>query len=254
MRTTYESVDLFGLEVADVDLSTATEIVVELARDGIAHLIVTPNSDHFLRWQEDDHFRAVYSRATIRVIDGAPLAWIGSLRTNRTITRVPGVDVFLSVLEAAEHRGLPIAIIGGSPAVLEAAVNNAVGMHPELDIFLSVSPTHDELQDATYLNALAANLATRQQKVVALCLGSPKQEVVYEALRSMSGPGAYLGVGAAVDFLAGQVPRAPRWIQAAGAEWLFRLAIEPRRLWRRYLVTDIGILRYLLRAAMERAR
>lgn len=254
VSASYDSIDLFGLEVADIDLETATEVVCELACDGKSNLIVTPNSDHFLRWQEDDEFRNVYSRAAIRVIDGAPLAWIGSIKTNRSIVRVPGVDVFLSVLEEAAKRGLPVAIVGGRPDVLKLAVENAVSRYPGLDVFLAVSPTKEEVLDSAYLEGLGESLSTRSRKIVALCLGSPKQEAVYDAIRRSAGPGAYLGVGAAVDFLAGHIARAPKWMQAMGAEWVFRLASEPKRLWRRYLLTDLAISRYVFRALVERNR
>jgi N-acetylglucosaminyldiphosphoundecaprenol N-acetyl-beta-D-mannosaminyltransferase len=108
---------------------------------------------------------------------------------------------------------------------------------------------------SSWLEATARELQRYPAKIVALCLGSPKQERLFADLQATPTgiSGAYLCVGAAIDFAAGTVPRAPKLVQDLGLEWLHRLLQEPRRLWRRYLVEDVAVARYFVAAFARRA-
>jgi len=242
--------ELHGLRIDDVTLGEAADSVAKLAHNAEASLVVTPNSDHFLRWQRSEAFRALYDGAALVLADGFPLALMARFQGHTGATRVTGADLFVSAMDRAAKQDIPVAIVGGADCVAEAAATALSLSRPGLRFFLIESPTPAQLTDEEYLAGLAKRLAAEPDKIVALCLGSPKQERLYHQLAHFGElRGCFLGVGAAVDFAAGTVRRAPTRIQSLGLEWLFRLAQEPRRLWRRYLLDNTRILPYVARSA-----
>jgi N-acetylglucosaminyldiphosphoundecaprenol N-acetyl-beta-D-mannosaminyltransferase len=240
--------EIFGMSIDWVSMSVAADKVIELAQGPRSHLVVTPNTDHFLRWQDSALFQDIYSSASLVVPDGMPLVWLARLKGITRAQRVTGVDLLGASAALAAESHIPLAIIGGAPGVAQAAAANLCQTYADLKIISTISPTAEELADESFIADLANSLAEFSPKIVALCLGSPKQETFYARIRSVAGPGVFLAVGAAVDFYAGTISRAPKWIQRLGFEWLYRLALEPKRLWRRYLVEDRKIVLYLARA------
>jgi len=227
------------------------KVVIELtaaAQSSELVMVVTPNVDHFLRWQKDESFRYLYSKAKYSTIDGMPVLWIAKLLRISNCERITGVDLTQTLIDNAAEQNLALAVIGGAPKVLELAVRNIRNQHPQLDLFFTASPTILELANPIYIAALSEFLAERKKKVVLLCLGSPKQEQLYlDLIENAEQKGVFLCVGASVDFLAGVKKRAPKAIQVLGFEWLFRFAQEPKRLFKRYFLVNPRIFVYLLK-------
>lgn len=247
-----------GMAVTPCCLAAAATIVAGWAQGGQHRFVVTPNVDHYVRWRKDARFRNVYGRADLVVMDGAPLvALTRLLDPGCGAERVTGVDLFEELCRRAPG-AYAVSIVGGADGVAAEAARRLRRRISGIEIGLVTAPTPDQLHDPHYLDALCDQLSGVGPQVVALCLGSPKQEFFYQDLVERSGadvPGVFMGVGAAVDFIAGRVDRAPAWVRAAGVEWAYRLCKEPGRLWRRYLVDDVAFLGYaaqILRA--ERAR
>jgi N-acetylglucosaminyldiphosphoundecaprenol N-acetyl-beta-D-mannosaminyltransferase len=162
-----------------------------------------------------------------------PLVWLLRLLGVSEATRVYGPDLTRAVLEAAADAGIPVGFYGGSPAVLAELVRRVSGRYHGLKVAYAESPpfrpaTREEDERTT--RAIADSGA----RILFIGLNTPKQDRWMHAHRGRV-PAVMLGVGAAFDFLAGSKPQAPRWMQRSGLEWTFRLATEPRRLWRRYL-------------------
>ncbi|KZX21125.1 WecB/TagA/CpsF family glycosyltransferase [Rathayibacter tanaceti] len=217
--------------------------------------MVTPNTDHFVRWKQSGEFRRYYGRASLVVLDGTPLVWIARWYGHRTASRVTGIDLFTEVCRRAALEDLPVAIVGGRPGVADRAAAELMRRFPGLRVPISVAPEPADLADDQYLASLSSTLREADVRIVALCLGSPKQEEVRERLLTVGGTGAVcLGVGAAVDFLAGEVSRAPLFLQRLGLEWVHRLTREPGRLWRRYLVDAVHVLPSVVAALRHRVR
>ncbi len=243
---------LYGMPYTPLTLDTATERALSFARAGRPMLVTTPNTDHFLRWQKDLAFRRLYSRSSMSILDGMPLVWIARL-LGQPAARVTGIDLFSSLCAAAEIDHVPVAIVGGRNGAADRAAAALRSRFPEIEIAYTHEPTDQELTAPDYCHDLADRLKHHSAIIVALCLGSPKQEILFQDLAKHAPPGVYLGVGAAVDFWSGDVMRAPVFLQRVGLEWLFRLSREPLRLWRRYLVDDLPILGYLVAATITRA-
>ena len=156
------------------------------------------------------------------------VAALGTERSNR----VYGPDLTLSVCQAAAEAGIPVGLYGGTPEVLDALQKNYRGRFPQLQIAYAYSPPFRPLtreEDEAVVQAINASGA----RILFVGLGCPKQEQWVAGHRDRV-QAVMLAVGAAFDFHSGRVRQAPRWMQRSGLEWLFRLLMDPRRLWRRY--------------------
>ncbi len=243
------SVRVAGQDLAAMDPETAADHVVALARTGRSHLVVTVNVDQALHVHDDPAIAAIFASATLRFADGAPVVLLSRLLRRPLPARVTGADLMPSVCARAARAGLRIAIVGGRPGVGDEAVRRLSRACPGLESVAVLAPPlgfeRDVQQDAAVVDALV----DARPDIVFVCLGSPKQERWVAGRLDRLPPAVYLGVGAAVDFAAGSVRRAPVRLQRAGLEWAWRLAQE-RRLAHRYLVRGP---RFLVLAAKELA-
>jgi exopolysaccharide biosynthesis WecB/TagA/CpsF family protein len=249
-------VSLYGVPLDVVSPEeAATRVEVSANTATMPYLVVTPNSDHFLRLVDDPELLALYGSADLSVPDGMPL--VAMLRQSgfTSAQRVTGVDLFMETCRRLAASSGAIAIVGGVGGVADDAALRLQAMYRGLRVPVVLEPTPEELLSPEYIASLARQLRDAGVDTVALCLGSPKQELLYSALREAGAPSVpYLCVGAAVDFAAGSLRRAPRVLQDAGLEWAFRLVSEPKRLWRRYLLENTRVLPYMLKTAWHGRR
>jgi N-acetylglucosaminyldiphosphoundecaprenol N-acetyl-beta-D-mannosaminyltransferase len=239
-------IDRLGFE----DALQAIEALVERGRGGA---VLTPNVDHVVRAERDAALRAAYSGADLALADGMPLVWASRLLGAPLPGRVAGSDLVLPLADRAARRGWSVYLLGGAAGDAEraAAVLDARGVRiagidaPRID---------GGPQGARAAAAAAERVRAARPALVYVALGAPKQEIWIDRHRAVLAPAVAVGVGASLAFLAGSIPRAPRWMSRAGLEWAHRLAREPRRLWRRYLLEDPAFLAILLRSVRrERA-
>ena len=178
--------------------------------------------------------------------DGRPLAWLSSIRHDRpALHQVRGPQFFLDVCAGGVDRGLRHYLLGGTPEVLAQLEESLRIRFPGIRIVGSDSPPF-RIPSSSELAHRDARIARSGAQVVWVGLGTPKQDV--EAARlARSLPVVSVAVGAAFDYAAGTLQEAPLWLRAAGLEWAFRLAAEPRRLWRRYLFGNLRFIRAAVR-------
>ena len=239
------TVQLLGQELDAVTVEDAADQVVALAGDG--GVIVTMNVDHAVQLQRDVRLQEAYRTAAYRYADGMPLVWLSRLVRRPLPERVAGADLVPAVLARAEALELSVHLVGGTPQAALAARAAVLARHPRLRWTGHVSPDRGFEQDPVADAAVVAAVSAAAPDLVLVCLGAPKQEEWAMRHRATLPGSVLLCVGAAVDFLGGTVRRAPKWVQGAGLEWLFRLLHEPTRLWRRYLVQDVAFLGLVLR-------
>jgi N-acetylglucosaminyldiphosphoundecaprenol N-acetyl-beta-D-mannosaminyltransferase len=179
--------------------------------------------------------RAHYNRSLLTTPDGMPLVWLGRWHGHKRTTRVYGPDLLEAVCAAGRAVGLRHFFYGGDVGVAEQLKDRLIARFPGLTVVGTFTPPFREL-DTGELADLRARVTAAQPDVIWIGLSSPKQELFMATHAATLDAGMLIGVGAAFDFLSGRVPQAPRWMQRSGLEWLHRLATDPRRLWRRYLV------------------
>jgi len=240
------SVRLMGIPLHAISEAACVEHIVASALRGRGGWVVTPNLDHLRRLVREPEFRDLCLRASLRVADGTPLVWASRIVGTPLPERVAGSNLVVSLSRAAAGCGLPVSFVGGNPGTAALAARVLSRRFPGLDVRGAHCPAPGFEQDPVRLAALSDALRAEAPAIVYVGLGSPKQERVIDQLRAMLPAAWWLGVGISFSFLAGQVRRAPRWVQALGLEWLHRLLQEPRRLTRRYLVQGMPFAMALL--------
>jgi N-acetylglucosaminyldiphosphoundecaprenol N-acetyl-beta-D-mannosaminyltransferase len=185
---------------------------------------------------KDSDFKAMLQRGSINFPDGKSVVWANKLlHREREIPseRVYGPDLFLEVFDLGQAVGLRHYMLGSTPDVLDKMGVELRRRFPQVHIVGEESPPFRELTDTEFLEQRRRIVDSRAQ-IVWVGLGTPKQDWQSARLAGYV-PAVFAAVGAAFDFVAGNVKQAPPWMQRNGFEWLYRLAVEPRRLWRRYL-------------------
>ena len=224
---------ILGMRVDATNFGDAVARVLDWADRRESRYVCVATVHMVMEAYDDPAFRWLVNVADLVTPDGMPLVWSLRLLGVPGQERVYGPELTPRVLAAAEAAGIPVGFYGSAPEVLERLLVRVRRAYPLLRIayaksphFRSLTPEEDE-EVVRKINESGA-------RVLFVGLGCPKQERWMAEHRGRV-RAVMLGVGAAFDFLAGTKPRAPRWMQNAGLEWLFRLMSEPRRLWKRYV-------------------
>jgi N-acetylglucosaminyldiphosphoundecaprenol N-acetyl-beta-D-mannosaminyltransferase len=249
------SIALLGMRIAKLDTETFCDWIFEELDRGRGRWCVTANLDILHRFETDLHARLLYDAADVRVADGMPLVWASRLLGDPLPERVSGSALVPRLAHEAALRGRSIYLLGGAPGAALGAAEALRERDPSLKIAGIAAPRLSLPPTRAQLAPLLEEIARSGASVVFVALGSPKQEWVCAAIRHRLPRVFCIGVGATFSFLAGQTPRAPAILQRAGLEWLHRLSVEPRRLFRRYVVIGLPFAaRFLIRALVEGAR
>ena len=171
----------------------------------------------------------------LNLIDGAPIARQAQRVTGVAHPRLAGSDLIPGILNDVATAGLSVGVLGGSAEVTQSLRDRLAAGWPGMRFAGHWTPSREALSDRERCDDLAAEIKTTGVDVLLVCLGKPRQERWIAAYGPGTGAPVLLAFGAVVDFLAGRVSRAPRWVSRAGVEWMWRLMLEPRRLARRYL-------------------
>jgi N-acetylglucosaminyldiphosphoundecaprenol N-acetyl-beta-D-mannosaminyltransferase len=240
------------LEMDVLRLTEAIEAIVGLVKAGKGGSVFTPNVDHIVQAEHDAAFRDAYGRASLSLVDGTPVLWAARMLGTPLPEKLSGSDVFEPLIERAAAEGMRVVLLGGGPGVAELAAKNLQERFPGLQVVdtlaprLGLTPTEEERATVERLQRAKADL-------IFVCLGAPKQELFSDRNREALAPAVLVGFGAAVDFAAGTIPRAPRWMSSMGLEWAFRLGREPRRLAARYLLRDPEFFKIVAVQALSRS-
>lgn len=222
--------------------------LVAWAAAGEARYACFSNAQSVIEAHDDPSFLDVLNGADVNAPDGMSIVRAMRAAGVPQADRVYGPDATLAVCRLAAAEGLPVALYGSSEAVLARLAERLPALAPGLVVADAISPPFRPLtpdEDAADVARLRASGAP----IVLVGLGCPRQERWCAAHVERVGA-VLMAVGAAFDFHAGTLPQAPRWMQQAGLEWLFRLAMEPRRLWRRYARVVPRFLAARLRARL----
>jgi N-acetylglucosaminyldiphosphoundecaprenol N-acetyl-beta-D-mannosaminyltransferase len=244
---------LAGLDIDGLTEAQVTEHIARAVQRGRGGWVVTLNIDNCRLAARDRALRDLVGAASLVVPDGMPLLWAAKLRGEPLPERVTGASLIFSVTGAAARDGRSIYLLGGEPGIPERAAVALSRRYPGLEIVGTDAPPpgFDTTDDEWRL--LTRRLAAARPDIVYVGLGFPKQERLIARIGPSFPATWFIGCGAALPFAAGALPRAPLWMQRAGLEWAFRLASEPRRLFRRYLVHDLPFAaRLLARCGHER--
>jgi N-acetylglucosaminyldiphosphoundecaprenol N-acetyl-beta-D-mannosaminyltransferase len=233
------STTMFGLIFESVTFASAVTQILDAAKQKKKGLIVTPNVDHIVMLQDDAEMKRIYENAMFRYADGMPIVWLSKILNGEHLPeRVTGADLLIAVCEKSAHTALNIFFLGGNPGIAEQAAKKLQSQFHNLKIAGFYCPPFGFEHNQAETDRIIDDINSRNVDILFIGVGAPKQEKWAAKHLDRLHVGPILCVGAAFDFAAGIIKRAPLWIQKSGMEWFWRLASEPGRMWKRYLVRD----------------
>jgi N-acetylglucosaminyldiphosphoundecaprenol N-acetyl-beta-D-mannosaminyltransferase len=236
-----ESVTILGVRIDRVDMAQSMARIDQFIVEGGQHRVVTVNLDYLRHSLRIPAFLDALTSADLAVADGAPVVWACRLFGRPVPERVAGVDLADRCAELAAARGYGLFLLGAGPGVAEAAAVVLRTKYPDLRVVGTITPPLGEFSQEEEQH-IGECIRKARPHILLVALPTPRQELWnHRHVQEWEVP-VTVGVGAAFDMLSGRVPRAPHWMQRSGLEWLFRLWLEPRRLWRRYLIHDAPVL------------
>lgn len=231
----FERVEILGVPVGAINMPDAVGQILDWAVRHESRYVCACDVHSLMRAHNDRQHREALRHADLVTPDGQPLVWTARMRGNTHIARVCGPDLLAEVCHASRHLGLRHYFYGGAEGVAAKVAGELQKIYPGLEVagtecppFRPLTPDDEE--------ALRQRVAAARANLMWIGLGCPKQEQwMLDHIGQIPGV-VLIGVGAAFDFHSKRVQRAPLWMQRWGLEWLHRLASEPRRLWRRYVI------------------
>lgn len=224
-------------------------IFARMQEDSPAY-VVEVNVDVAIKMEKDPYLRTIADAAHLTLVDGMPLVWISRLYGRPVKGKISGSDLAPALIEEAWRRGRSVFILGGMEETAKKAGKHLKKKYPGLLLAGTYSPPMGFERDPE-INAIIKKAAP---DLLLACFGCPKQEKWTYENYGESGAKVTLCAGATVDFLAGNVKRAPKWVSDIGFEWFYRFLKEPGRLFRRYFVDDIAIVRLIWKYRPGRQR
>ncbi len=237
--------------ILDVDFVRRTEaqvvdqVVDDLSGPRQGGWIVTPNIDILRQIVRKPEVRQLLGDEPVMVADGMPIVWASAIQRTPLPERVTGSSLIYSLCEAAGEHGWKVFLLGGATGIADRAAANLVAKYPGLRIE-GWSPAFGIEATEQGRAEIRAHTRAAAPDLVFCGFGFPKQERVITSIRDVAPEAWYVGCGAALAFAAGEVRRAPGWMQRSGLEWVHRLSREPVRMFRRYIVDGIPFTLYLL--------
>jgi N-acetylglucosaminyldiphosphoundecaprenol N-acetyl-beta-D-mannosaminyltransferase len=229
---TLDSRGVLGMRVDATSHEDASQRVVRWAHEGRSVYVCVASVHMVMEAFDSEAFRRIVNGADLVTPDGRPLVWALKAMGVSRASQVRGTDLTTRIIERAAREGVPIGLYGGTPELLESFVRVLGERFPGVRVACKIAPPFRPLTREED-EAITGEIVESGARILFVGIGCPKQER-WMAQHKDHFPAVMVGVGAAFDFHTGRVRQAPRWMQTAGLEWVFRLAMDPRRLWKRY--------------------
>jgi N-acetylglucosaminyldiphosphoundecaprenol N-acetyl-beta-D-mannosaminyltransferase len=246
--------DIPAVPILNVEIDNySMQELLQSLRQG---LVLTPNVDHLMKLQSDPEFYRIYAQADYRVCDSQILMYAARFLGTPLREKISGSDFFPAFCQYhAHHPEVTICLMGGAAGVAQQArarINAACGRELVIE---AISPSFGFERNEAECLAIVDQINRSQATVLAVGVGAPKQEKWLFKYRSqMPQVKIFLAVGASIDFEAGSVKRSPKWMSRMGIEWLYRIASDPKRLWKRYLLDDLPFFGLLIKQKLKMYR
>jgi len=243
-------IEILGCPVDALSLEETVEQCRRLIADRSGAIQVSINALKVALAHDDERFRQLLDSFEIASADGMPVVWASRLLRPPLPGRVNGTDLMYELIAAAERDGSTVYLLGAREQVLDAAIARLRIDHPGLRI----AGSHHGYFRPEEEGEVVREISDARPDILFVALSSPRKEWFLAGNAPRLDVGLAMGVGGSIDVLAGLHSRAPRWMQRAGLEWLFRLLCDPLGMWRRYLRTNTRFIALLAAEAYARAR
>lgn len=240
-------IKFLNIEIDNLSMEESVCEIDNLIKKRKKSYVVTPNVDHIVKLEKDAEFVEVYKNADLVLTDGMPLIWISKLLKRPIKEKVSGSDLFPSVCKLAVEKGYSIFLLGAAEGVASKAAENLMKKYNGLKIAGTFSPSYGFENNKDEIEKIINIINESKPDILAVGLGAPKQEkFIYKYKDKLNVP-ISLAIGASIDFEAGNIERAPVWMQKSGLEWFYRFIKEPKRMFKRYFVDDMKIFKIYLK-------
>lgn len=236
-------IKFMNTEIDNLTMDEALDAIDDLIAQNRNAYVVTPNVDHIIQLERGGEIVEVYKHADLILCDGKPLVWLSRLYGTPIKEKISGSDLFPKLCERASKKGYRMFFLGAAEGVAERAAKRLTKRYPGLQVVGTYSPPYGFEKNQEEMNNIIEMIRVSKPHILIVALGAPKQEkFMYHNREELKVP-VSLGLGASLDFEAGVVKRAPKWMADHGLEWIYRIFQDPKRLAKRYLVDDIGIFK-----------
>lgn len=233
---------LLNTYVNNVSMAEALDEICYLVEEKKKSYVVAINVDVVMKMENDEYLKKITNEANLTLVDGKPLVWIAKWHRHPVKEKISGSDLVPELCKVAAKKGYSLFIIGGAVGIAERAKQNLEREIKDINIVGTYAPPYGFEKNEKELEKINSMISDAHPDILIVCFGCPKQEkwIYHNYLKY----GATVSVcaGATVDFLSGNVNRAPKWMRDHGLEWLYRLFQEPKRLFKRYLVDDLKVI------------
>lgn len=229
--------------VDNVTEAEAIEHIEKCIRDRKIGHVITPNVDQIVRIEKDPYFKEICDNAELLLVDGHPLMWIAKWYGRPIKEKICGSDLVPHLCKIASQKGYRVFLLGAAEGVAAKAAKNLEKDYPGIIIAGTYSPTYGFEKDKVEIDKINTMLRESKADLLFVGMGVPKQDkFIYENMHKYQIPMSF-SIGATIDFIAGEQKRAPRWMTDHGVEWIYRLVGDPKRMFKRYIVDDMKIIR-----------
>lgn len=245
-------IKFMNIEIDNLTMDETLDAIDRLIQRNTNAYVVTPNVDHIVRLEQGGAFAEAYKSADLILADGKPLLWIAKWYRTPIKQKISGSDLFPLLCKMASQKGYSMFFLGAAEGVAAKAADNLVKKYPGLHVVGTYSPPYGFEKDVEEMEKIQQMIKAAHPHILIVALGCPKQELFIFYNREKLNVPISLGLGASIDFEAGILKRAPKWMSNLGLEWLFRITQDPKRLAKRYLVDDTKILGLALKYKFRR--
>lgn len=243
---------LFNIYIDNLTMEECLDKIDNFIVDGKYHYIVTPNVDHIVKLQSDYEFKEVYDNADLILTDGMPLIWYSKISKEPIKEKLSGSDLFPRVCELASKKKYKVFLLGAKDGVAKEAAKRLEEKYEGLNIVGTYSPIFGFEKNKWEIEGVINMINQSKPDILAVGLGAPKQEKFLYKYRELLKVPVSLAIGASIDFEAGNIKRAPIWMQKLGFEWLYRLLKEPKRMYKRYLIEDMKFIKIIVNDFLDK--
>ena len=232
----HQRVNILGTEVSSIsssDLLDAFKTAIQAKK--LIQVAITPVNS-ILAAYKNPEVQNAYNTADYVLCDGMPVKWAASFLNTPIVERITGLDLLPNLVAFAANESFTLFLLGASPGVGEKLKEVILQQYPNCKIVGIYVPPFMPVFDATENKKMVDAVNTTAPDIVLISLTAPKQDLWITQNKSQLHPALYVGIGGAFEVMAGLAKRAPKWVQKAGLEWLYRFIQEPRRLFRRYFI------------------
>lgn len=245
----------FSVDTVGFSRINRSNLIVSLesffTEESNANYICVSNVHTTVECRHDERLRRIQNGSFLTIADGQPVIWYGRISGEKGVERIMGPDIMTMVFEASECRNRRHFFLGGTPETLARMEKNLRAKYPYLQIAGQLSPPFRKMQ-LEEETAMRLEILSTKPDYLWICFGAPKQEYWMEMNHRHFPNSLLLGIGAGFAYHAGELQRAPVWAQKLACEWVWRMAQDPKRLWKRYAKTNPIFLGMLLKRAALR--